>query len=40
VGPGLDPVWEGKSQPAEVVCKICTDIDTKVAELKAAAPKS
>jgi multiple sugar transport system substrate-binding protein len=37
VEPALDPVWEGKAAPAEVVDDICAKVEAKVAELKAAA---
>ena len=40
VEPGLDPVWEGKVPPAQVVDDICTKVEAKAAELKATAGSS
>jgi ABC-type glycerol-3-phosphate transport system substrate-binding protein len=37
VEPALDPVWEGKAAPADVVEDICAKVNAKVTELKAAA---
>ncbi len=40
IEPGLDQCWQGAKKPAEVVGEICQAVNAKIAELKAAAPKS